>query len=121
MECLTGSPLRLGSMVLLVLLVLLGNVCEFSDEDHGLAAATAGESAHAPEARHQAVDHTAWCDETAVVTSAAHVTTPAVALLVSSLALVPHSIVAGWSPTGGEAVGPLRRGPLFLLHASFLI
>ena len=117
----TVSSTRLGFAVLLAFLALLGNVCEFSDDDHAFAAATAAESTHAPEARHQAADHTAWCDETAVVTSAGHVTTPAVALLLPSLALMPDLIVRGWAPTGGQAVGPLRRAPLFLLHAALLI
>ena len=116
----TVSSMRLAFAMLLAVFAWLGNVCEFSDENHTLVVPAAGDSTRPREAQHQAVDHTAWCDETVVPASfLAHVT-PDVASL-PPLVLTISLIVALSSRREGKAAAPLRRSPLFLLHAALLI
>jgi hypothetical protein len=101
-------------------LIVAGNVCEFSGEAHGATSASEHESRQSGEAHHHGAAHLTTCEDGAVAPSSVYPVAPDIAVAAPRLGqfvepLHVPAVVAGRLPV------PLHGPPLFVLYAALLI
>jgi hypothetical protein len=102
------------------ILIVVGNICEFSVEAHGATLAPEHQSDQSGEPRHQGAAHLTACETDAVSTSSAHPVAPEAVTFTPGLEgfvepLDVRAVVVDRLPV------PLSGRPLFILHAALLI
>jgi hypothetical protein len=107
-------------LVFAAVLIVVGNICEFSGEAHGAALAPEHRSDQSSEPHHHGAAHLSTCENDAVSTSSAHPIAHYAATFTPSLEgfVEPpdvRAVVVGRLPI------PLSGPPLFILHAALLI
>jgi hypothetical protein len=107
-------------LVFAAVLIVVGNICEFSGEAHGATPAPQHQRDQSGEPHHHGAAHLTTCENDVVSTSSAHPVahdaaafTPRPAGFVEPLDV--RAVVVGRLPV------PLSGPPLFILHAALLI
>ena len=106
--------------VFAVILIVAGNICEFSGEAHGATPAPEHRSDQSGAPHHHGVAHLAPCENDAASTNSANPVAPDVAMFAPRLErfVEPLDVRAA---AGGRLPAPLIGPPLFILHAALLI
>jgi hypothetical protein len=107
-------------LVFAAVLIVAGNVCEFSGDAHDAAPASKHEREQSGETHHHGAAHLTTCEDGAVPTSSVYPFPPDVAMATPRLGrfvepLHIRAVVVGRLPVS------LSGPPLFLLHAALLI
>jgi hypothetical protein len=107
-------------LVLAAVLIVVGNVCEFSGKAHGATVVSEHDSEQSGEAHHHGAAHLTTCEDGGVSTSSSYPVLPDVAVSTPMLgrfleAQRLRGLIVGRQPVSFG--GP----PLFLLHAALLI
>ena len=107
-------------LVFAAMLLVVGNVCEFSGDAHGATVASEHESEQSGEAHHHGAAHLTTCEDGGVPTSSVYpvaqdvvMATPRLGRFVEPLHV--RAVVVSRLPVS------LSGPPLFLLHAALLI
>ena len=114
---------RFASLWLLLfaaILIVVGNICEFSGDAHGATLAPERQSDQSGEPHHHGAARLSTCENDVVSTSSAHPVAPDEATFTPRLEgfvepLDVRAVVVGRLPV------PLSGPPLFILHAALLI
>jgi hypothetical protein len=107
-------------LVFAAVLIVAGNVCEFSGEAHGATPAPEHESEQSGEAHHHGAAHLTTCEDGAVPPSSVYPVAPDAAMVTPKLGqfvepLHVRAVVVGRLPVS------LSGPPLFVLYAALLI
>ena len=99
------------------ILIVVGNVCEFSGEAHGATLAPEHQSG---EPHHHGVAHLTVCENDAASTNSPHYVAPAAATFTPTLEGFVEPLDVRAVDVGRLSV-PLSGPPLYILHAALLI
>lgn len=107
-------------LVVAAVLIVAGNVCEFSGEAHGATVVPEHESQQSGEAHHHGAAHLATCEDGGLSISNTYPVLPDVVVVPPTLERFLESVHLRAVAVGRLPVS-LSGPPLFLLHAALLI
>jgi hypothetical protein len=107
-------------LVFAAILIVVGNVCEFSGEAHGATLAPEHQSDRSDEPHHHGVAHFGTCENDVVSTNSVHPVAHDAAMPTQGLAgfVEPLDVQA---VVAGRLLVSLSGPPRFILHAALLI
>jgi hypothetical protein len=102
------------------ILIVVGNICEFSGEAHSATLGPVHQSDQSGEPHHHGAAHLTTCENDVVSTSGVHPVAPDAATFTSGLEgfVEPLDVRAAGA---GALPAPLSGPPLFIVHAALLI
>src|SRR6266542_2310828 len=107
-------------LVFAAVLIVVGNVCEFSGDAHGATVASEHKSEQSGEAHHHGAAHLTTCEDGGVSTSSVYPVAPDVAMATPMLGRFVEPLHLRAVVVGRLSVS-LSGPPLVLLHAALLI